>query len=86
VEITDRGGGSHNWSAGRETCTSKDHIGLFIKYWGRHTLVVGGFGPRFLGNAPDPKHWNIGPGDPIEFAVYAPGSNTPLVAVNTVAT
>jgi hypothetical protein len=80
VEVVDRGGGTHNWSAGRETCTSKDAIGLHLDLYrnkfGRQRLVFFGFGQKFLGNQSRPEYWNIGPGDPIEIYVFAASTQT----------
>ncbi|MCI4369200.1 MAG: hypothetical protein L3K09_06535 [Thermoplasmata archaeon] len=87
LEIVDHGGGSHNWSAGRVSCTYKDHIGVFLRpqSFNHRGMTLFGLSTRYLGNSTHPKVWNVSPGDPLTFIIH-PGGGRVFWTYNVTAT
>src|SRR5208337_4633759 len=76
LSISDNGGGSHTWEAGRQTSTNTaaDAIGLIIVKWSNNEIVLGGFG-KSLGTL-EMGTWNIGSGDPLVVNIWTQGGQT----------
>jgi hypothetical protein len=81
LEILDHGPGRHNWSAARETCLQKDHIGITYSGWNDTRIVLFGFGTGYLGNPADVDYWNMSPGDTIEVVLFVASGNHVLAPV-----
>ena len=73
ISISDSGGGSHTWEAGRQTSsnTAADGIGLIIVKWSDSEIVLGGFGQSLSTN--DLDSWAIGTSDPLVVNVWTQG-------------
>ena len=72
--IIDTAGGSHEWSAGMDSSSFFDLIGIVLVSWNDTEIVLGGFG-HSLGTD-ESGTWNIKPGDPIEIRVYTANGNS----------
>jgi hypothetical protein len=42
--ISDSGGGNDNWSAGQQTCSNTDPVGVYLVSWTDSQIVLSGFG------------------------------------------
>jgi YVTN family beta-propeller protein len=67
--ISDSGGGTHNWSAGHETSTNLDSIGVYLSSWSSSSIVLRGFGTQ-LGTT-----WAIGVNDSLTVVVFGPNGD-----------
>lgn len=74
LAIRDGGSGVDMWSAGRDTCTNTDAIGLSIVSWSDTQIVLKGFGSA-LGNASNPSGYNISATDPLSVVVFGPNNS-----------
>jgi hypothetical protein len=72
IAIRDNGGGADSWSAGRETCTNFDAIGIYLSSWTDSQIVINGFGTAL--GTDGQKTWNIAVGDPIQVALFGPNN------------
>lgn len=70
LAIIDMSGGSHDWSAGRETCSNFDSIGLYFTSWSDNQIILGGFGSALGVN--NQSSWIISPNDSLLILVYNP--------------
>ena len=84
LAIIDSGSGSDSWSAGRETCTNTDLIGVYIQSWSDTQIVLSDFGSR-LGTS-GAGTWNIATDDPIVVSVWGPNENGPAQYSTSVST
>ena len=84
LAIIDSGPGSDSWSAGRETCSNTDAIGIYIQSWSDTQIVLNGFGTSLGTNGA--STWNIAAGDPIVVSVWGPNENGPAQYSTTVGT
>jgi hypothetical protein len=73
LAIWDNSGANHNWSAGRESCTNFDSIGIMIASWSDSEIVLGGFGSAL--SATGTGTWNISPGDSLTINVWGPNND-----------
>jgi len=88
--ISNSGGGKDNWSAGHQTCSNTDAIGVYLMSWTDSQIVLGGFG-TMLGTT-NSSTYEIAAGDPITVTVAGPNGagsgvyNTTVVPSSEVAT
>ena len=75
LAIWGNGGGSHNWAAGRETCSNFDAIGVYLQSWSDTQIILGGFGSAL--STSGSGTWNIGAGDPLVVNVWGPNGSGP---------
>jgi PKD repeat protein len=72
LAVWDNSGGSHNWSAGRESCTNFDSIGIMIASWSDSEIVLRGFGSTLSTGI---GTWTISPGDSLTINVWGPNND-----------
>ncbi len=84
IAVRDNSGGTHNWAAGRETCSNFDAIGIYLRSWSDTKIVLGGLGTALSTNGQG--SWNIAVGDSVAIALFGPNNATEVDYALTVST
>ncbi len=83
IFIHDKGGGSHEWTAGGDTSSFFDAIGIILKSWTDNEIILGGFGAALGTN--EQGTWNIAAGDPLTINIITPNGSLEYAVTVTAA-